>query len=253
MMIPNERRRQIMDIVEKKQTVSINELVGTLNVSHMTVRRDIAMLEESGKVIAVSGGVQCIQPLYRERTHAQKAQTEIKQKQAIGKCAAAMIPPNATIYLDAGTTCLQIAEHLDERDDLLIITNDFYIANHLIQYNRSRVYHTGGKVDVDNASCVGQAAAQMLQTVNIDMAFISTSSWNTDGISTPSEDKVIVKQMAVDSAAKAVLVSDHTKFGRVAAFNVLPLSAFTRIITDKAFDEQKAEELTAQGCALQRV
>lgn len=252
-MIPFERRSQILEIVHTRQTVSISELAQELDVSHMTVRRDIARLANEGKVMAVSGGVQALKPLHQEPPHGQKALTEIKQKEAIGQYAASLVPPDAVIYLDAGTTCLKIAEHLTGRDDLLIITNDFYIANQLIQANHPRCYHTGGKIDCDNYSCVGSAAAAMLQTMNIDIAFISSSSWDQKGISTPSEEKVMVKKAACKAANKVILASDASKYGRIAAFNILPLSAFDLIVTDAGFDKTQVAEIENLGCQIIRV
>ncbi|MBN9780993.1 DeoR family transcriptional regulator [Vibrio parahaemolyticus] len=252
-MIPHKRQLAILATIEEKDIVSVADLAEQFNVSHMTIRRDIAKLESVGKVVTVTGGVKRVQPLYFELTHEQKSEVMKSEKEAIGVYAAGIIPKNSVVYLDAGTTCLAIAHCLNDRDDLLVITNDFCIVNHLIRYFPGRLYHTGGKINHENSSSVGNSAATLIKTMNIDLAFISSSSWHKQGISTPSEDKVIVKQSVVDVSMRNILVSDHSKYGKVAAFNVLPLHVFDLIITDTGFSSENESELKEMGISLVKV
>ncbi|MEZ8321430.1 DeoR family transcriptional regulator, partial [Vibrio splendidus] len=124
-MIPAERQRTILSLLSHQEVISISELVEQLDVSHMTIRRDIVKLEASGKVVSVSGGVQLAQALHRELSHDAKVEQQANEKVQIGKLAAQLIEKDATVYLDAGTTSLEIAHQLATREDLLIITNDF--------------------------------------------------------------------------------------------------------------------------------
>ncbi|EGU41911.1 DeoR/GlpR family DNA-binding transcription regulator [Vibrio splendidus] len=246
-MIPAERQRTILSLLSHQEVISISELTEHLDVSHMTIRRDIVKLESSGKVISVSGGVQLAQALHSELSHDAKAEQQALEKAQIGKVAASLISPEATIYLDAGTTSLEIAHQLAGRDDLLIITNDFSIAAYLMNHTRCEIYHTGGKVDRDNQSSVGGKVAEFLNGVNIDVAFISSSSWNLKGLSTPNENKVSVKQAIVRAAQTNYLISDSTKYGRVASFHALDLEELNGIITDSNLSASVIEELKDKG------
>lgn len=231
-MIPVERHQEILTLVAERGAISIAELTERLGVSHMTIRRDVQKLEQQGALLSVSGGVQSPERLASEPSHRDKESMFSRQKAAIGQLAAQQIPPNSCIYLDAGTTTLALARHLAEREDLLVVTNDFVIANYLMESGRCNIIHTGGTVCRENRSCVGEAAAAALRNLFIDLAFISASSWSMRGLSTPSEDKVAVKKAIVEASRKRILLCDTSKYGKIATYLALPMQVFDTIITD---------------------
>lgn len=251
-MIPIERQRLIITLLNQQSVISINELTQQLGVSHMTVRRDIAKLEADGRVMSVSGGVQLAELLHIELPHDDKINQQSEEKIQIGQYAATLIRPHSTIYLDAGTTTLEIAHHLQPNQGLTVITNDFAIAAYLVAHSDCLLYHTGGKVDRFNQSCVGDKAVNLLREMNIDQAFVSTSSWNLRGISTPSEDKVLVKKAIIASAQHNYLVSDSSKYGRVATFHALDMDSFDTIITDTDFPLHCAQDFIERGIEVVR-
>lgn len=246
-MIPAERQRTILSLLSHQEVISISELVEQLDVSHMTIRRDIVKLEASGKVVSVSGGVQLAQALHRELSHDAKVEQQANEKVQIGKLAAQLIEKDATVYLDAGTTSLEIAHQLATREDLLIITNNFSIAAYLMNHSPCEIYHTGGKVDRENQSSIGGKVAEFLAGMNIDIAFISSSSWSLKGLSTPNENKVLVKKAIVKSAQTNYLISDSTKYGRVASFHALDMESLDGVITDTNLPSSVIEELNDKG------
>lgn len=231
-MIPAERQKRILSLVQQQKIISINSLTELFNVSHMTIRRDIRKLEEEGKILAVSGGIQALERLASEPDRNDKSMLYHYQKQQIGFKAAQLIPEHATVYLDAGTTTLEIAHCICDRQDLLVITNDFVITELLSDFGECELIHTGGFVNKNNHSSVGELAAQFLRNIAIDIAFISTSSWNLKGLTTPDENKIPVKRAITQSARRSILVSDSSKYGKVATFFIFPLTAFDQIITD---------------------
>ena len=231
-MIPAERQQRLLTLVTEYDLISIAELVEIMQVSHMTVRRDIQKLEEQGKVVSVSGGVQLLQRLFSEPTHDDKSLLFQLQKQAIGEKATQLIGNSKTIYLDAGTTTLEIAHQIAKCNDLLVITNDFVIANFLIKEGHCELIHTGGYVCKENYSSVGELSAQFLRNISIDIAFVSTSSWNLKGLTTPDEKKLAVKRAIVESSKKNILVTDSSKYGKVATFWIYGLDVFDTIVTD---------------------
>lgn len=242
-MIPLERQRQILQFINSNGIASINFLAEKLNVSHMTIRRDIQKLEEEGKVASVSGGVQSLERLIIELPHNDKSLLFHDQKRAIGLAAAKLIPPNRTIYLDAGTTTLEIAHQIAEREDLLIVTNDFVIANFLSNSGKSELIHIGGSVCKENFSTKGTLAAEFLRNLSIDIAFVSTSSWNLKGLTTPNENKIPVKKAIIEASKKNILVTDSSKYGKFATFFVYPLTVFDQILCDNALVENAQEAI----------
>jgi DeoR/GlpR family transcriptional regulator of sugar metabolism len=244
-LIPVERHQQILALVADRGVVSIAELTERLGVSHMTIRRDVQKLEEQGAVLSVSGGVRSADRLAAEPSHLTKSALYNDEKRAIGRTAARHIPRNSCIYLDAGTTTLALAREVVDRDDLLVVTNDFMVANLLMEASQCRVIHTGGTVCRENRSCVGESAARSLRHLAIDIAFISASCWGPRGLFTPDEDKVTVKQAVSEVSSKRVLLSDSSKYNRIATFLALPLERFDVVVTDKKLSEAGRELLSA--------
>lgn len=249
-MIPAERQTLILARLTGRGVLSIAELTGLLGVSHMTVRRDIQQLERAGRVMSVAGGICLPERISFEPSHAVKATVAHAEKAAIGRMAASMVPEGAVVYLDAGTTTLEIAQHIAPRDDIAVVTNDFVIGALLTRESRCRLYHTGGQVERENQSCVGEPAAEAIRRFNFDIAFISTSSFGLRGVSTPSENKVAVKRAIAQSATRSILVTDSSKYGLVGTFNAVPLEALSAIVTDAGLPESVRAEIGKRGIAL---
>ena len=207
-------------------------------------------MDAQGAVLSVSGGVHSADRLAAEPSHLTKSALYNEEKRAIGRTAARQIPRNSCIYLDAGTTTLALAREVVDRDDLLVVTNDFMVANLLMEASQCRVIHTGGTVCRENRSWVGESAARSLRHLAIDIAFISASCWGPRGLFTPDEDKVMVKQAVSEVSSKRVLLSDSSKYNRIATFLALPLESFDRVVTDTHLSESARELLSAESCEL---
>ena len=251
-MIPAERRQIILGMIAEKSVVSIAELIDRLNVSHMTIRRDLQKLEQQGAVTLVSGGVQLSGRVAHEPSHQMKTALAMKQKTAIGKLAASLIQPGSCIYLDAGTTTLALARAILDRNDLQVVTNDFEITQLLIDASQCGVIHTGGTLCRENRSCVGESAARTLRHLAIDTAFISASGWDSRGIFTPDENKVTVKETVSQVSARSILLCDSSKYNQVATFMALPLTRFTTIITDRHLSDAAASHIARHACEVLR-
>ncbi|REF27081.1 DeoR family transcriptional regulator [Xenorhabdus cabanillasii] len=250
-MSPTERRDFIYRHLHEHRTVSISILVELLNVSHMTVRRDIRALEDEGKVISISGGVQLNDSLRQELPWSEKALINHTYKRLLGRYAASLVKDGQIVYLDAGTTTFEIAQVLAERFNLTIVTNDFSITQYLMNKPQLNLFHTGGQVDKRNYSCVGNTAAMVLRTLNIDIAFISTSSWDLKhGISTPHEEKVFVKQTILEIARRKILISDSSKYGKYGMFHICSLSDLNDIVCDGQLPISEQEKLQENGLKL---
>ncbi len=246
-MIPAQRQQTILDLLARQEIVSIAELTDALGVSHMTVRRDIQTLEQDGHVITVSGGVRLAEYIDSEPSRKVKKTLQSVEKALIAEAAAQLVTPNATIYLDAGTTCLAIAIQLAQREDITVVSNDFAVVSYLIENSRCKLYHTGGNVLRQNESCVGESAARFIASLNIGIGFISASSWDMNYISTPTESKVPVKQAVVAASSRRVLISDSTKYGKIGFFKAVPMSDIDIVITDSGLDPHVRKTMTAQG------
>lgn len=256
-MIPAERQQCIREALDLKGMVSIVDMAEQLGVSQMTVRRDMQALESQGHAALVSGGARRVGRIASELSLAEKRHLQSAEKTAIARKAATLVRPGMAIYFDAGTTCLAVAEEItarpELRDSILAVTNDFTIVAHLMLNAACRLYHTGGEVLRDNKSCIGETTATVISRLNLDLAFLSTSSWNADWISTPNEAKIAVKLATVKASRRTILVSDSTKFGRLGFFNIIAPQEMDGIITDTGLPVAAQEQLIRAGIDLMLV
>ncbi len=232
-MIPLERQRAILQLLEKRGTSSIAALTAELGVSHMTVRRDVRRLEEMGRIVSVSGGVSLPVRLALDHAHTVKEGLRQAEKAAIARAAVEHVAAGDVVYLDAGTTTLAVARLLAHRDGLTFVTNDLAIATYLSDRSANPLYLAGGRVDQANLSTEGPTAAGIVAGFNIDVAFMSTPAFDLNGISVPSEPKLAVKRAIRDSSARVILVSDSTKYGKVAALRAVRLTDLDAVISDR--------------------
>lgn len=254
----NSEQRQdfIYRYLHRYNEVTFKKLSSLMNISHMTVRRDSRVLEEEGKVVAIHGGIRLNNLLKLELTYNQKAELNNNIKKTLGKKAADLIESGQTIYLDAGTTLFEVAKAIVKSHylNLTIVTNDFTISHYLMEMPHITLYHTGGLVNSRNYSCVGNSAANFFNAINVDIAFLSSSSWDLErGMSTPDEGKAIVKQAVIKASRRNVLVSDTSKFGKYGMFHICDLKQLDDVITDDHLPDDTQQKLTEQQVMLHLV
>lgn len=250
-MIPDQRRDELLRLLREAKVLSVRELTDTLGVSHMTVRRDIEVLERAGRVHSVPGGVRLASHLGLEPARLEKETVDVPHKSAMARAAAGMVTDDMTVYLDAGTTLLAMVPHLLTRQRLTVVTNDFSTLAEFVGAEHIDVIHTGGLLDHRNRSSVGRLAATTMRQLNVDIAFLSSSSWDAArGITTPHEAKVDVKRAALAVAEHSVLVAGSIKYGLFATHRVAEIGELGTILTDDALPETAAAAIRERGVSL---
>ncbi|QOR70886.1 DeoR/GlpR transcriptional regulator [Ruania alkalisoli] len=250
-MIPDQRREELLRYLRESPILSVRELTERLGVSHMTVRRDIEVLERAGRAYSVPGGVRLAGQLEAEPSRDDKETVDVGHKRAMARAAADLVSDDMTIYLDAGTTILAMVPHIVARQRLTVVTNDFSTLDALVDVETVDVIHVGGLLDHRNRSSVGRLAAATLRSLNVDIAFISSSSWDAvRGVTTPHEAKVDVKRAALDVSAKQVLVAGSVKYGLFATHRVAQLGEFDSVLTDDELPEGAAAAVRDRGTEL---
>ncbi|WP_025132815.1 DeoR/GlpR family DNA-binding transcription regulator [Leucobacter sp. PH1c] len=249
-MIPEERRRQLLAIVTEHGVATIPQLTEQLGVSHMTVRRDIALLEQGGRVVSVSGGIALPSRMVLDASHETKLGLQPIEKREIAALAAALVEPGELVYLDAGTTTLALAQRLAETERVDVVTNDLAVAAAAGASAAAQVHLLGGRLDAPNQATEGAMAAAAVSQFNIGVAFLSASSFDLRGISVPTDAKAVLKRAVVDHAERVYLLTDSTKYGRVAALRAVALTEFDGLITDSRLPETARAHLAELGLEL---
>ncbi|WP_370458066.1 DeoR/GlpR family DNA-binding transcription regulator [Thalassobacillus sp. CUG 92003] len=212
--------------------VDIEEISHQLNVSQMTIRRDLKELESEGKVIRTHGGAISPKSLTEEMSYSSKKSQHNAQKKALAKQAVTLIEEGSTIILDSGTTTLELAKLLKLRSDLTVVTNDIKIANELLD-SPLKVIVTGGELQKGVGALYGSATQQMLNVIHADIFFLGAHAIDKDnGVTAPTFEKSLIKQMMIKAAERTWLLADHSKFDNKAFANVCALSQLEGLITD---------------------
>jgi DeoR/GlpR family transcriptional regulator of sugar metabolism len=251
-LIPEQRREMIVRQLHTHQVLSVHQLTELLGCSHMTVRRDVAALEEKGRVYAIPGGVRIASHQIVEPTHQAKSITEQPQKRGIAAQVARLLKPGMTVYLDAGTTTACLIPQIVGLADMTVITNDFHTAMTLADSPQVTVVHTGGVLDHRNGSSIGPLAAATLRQLVADIAFLSASSWDLErGVTTPSASKVEVKRAAMGIASQRVLLATSAKYGTYGTYRVAGLDEFDLVVTDDTLSEAAVQRMRETGLDLE--
>jgi len=217
-VLAEERFALILDTLEKRRTVTVQELCEALNASESTIRSDLTELARQGRLNKVHGGATLpeSQFLADEPTMAAKEELAVPQKRSIGAAAAALVLPQDFVYLDAGTTTLAMARAITGPAlEARYVTNGIAHARILVQKG-CRVYVPGGVLRPQTEAIVGVNALVALQQYTFTKAFMGANgvSLNT-GFTTPDPEEAAVKAAAVRRAREAWFLLDDSKFGRV--------------------------------------
>lgn len=248
-LIPEQRHQELLRLLRASGVLSIRDLTSALDVSHMTVRRDIAALERTGLVVSVQGGVRLAERAGHAppRERSTRAALEIPRKQAIAERAASLVADDMVVYLDAGTTCQSVVPFLAARSGLTVVTNDLHAALALFG-QPVHIVHTGGEVDPASAAGGGPLAARVIEGINIDLCLLGAGAWDlAHGVTSHSTDKVLLKQAVIRASAAVALLADSTKWGSTERFTVTPLDRLDSVVTDTDLPEEVAARIEEEG------
>ncbi len=238
-MLTEERFQKILKLVEKHKTVSTQRLMDELDISESTVRRDLMMLDEQGKLIKVRGGAMTNSHFStKDDTVSVRKDMNREDKRKIAKYAASLIEPNDFVYLDAGTTTEQMIDFLTERN-VVFVTNAVGHAKKLSQYGYT-VYLPGGEFKAATEAIVGEEAVESLAKYNFTKGFWGTNGASlTEGFSTPDVKEAMVKRASMKRCAKCYILCDSSKFSKVSCVKFAEF-ANADIISTKVTDEAYA-------------
>jgi DeoR family fructose operon transcriptional repressor len=241
-MLPAERHLKIIELISINGSVQVEELAKVLNVSLMTIRRDLEKLKQDGRIDRCHGGA----IIKREVPYTEKRVLETDIKQKLAEQCAKLIKKGNAVYLDAGTTTFEIARAIKDIPALTVVTNDIEIAR-LLMDSTVHLIICGGSIQKSTGSMVGSLANQMMEYMRVDIAFMGAMSIDDQyNVLTPTMDKATMKQTICKNSKEKYLVVDGSKFGRQALIKINHLSDYTGIVTNKKFtieEEKKLKEM----------
>lgn len=231
-MLAHQRQQQILKLVETHRQLSVQELLDELPISSATARRDLAALERRGKVVRVHGGVIHPDSAFGEIPFVQRLESAAAEKRAIAHEAAALVPHRASVFIDSGSTFIELAKILLQRKDLTLYTNSIPVLNHA-RRAEATVISIGGEVKPVSEALVGSLALDWLRHLRFDLAFIGcTGISRSEGPSSTAINEAVVKQQAMSRSRRSILLADSTKWEKPSSVTLAPWSVFESWITD---------------------
>jgi len=231
-MLKTKRIERIQDYHFEHQTVSLDELTTVFNVSKNTIRRDVQQLVDGGKIKKVYGGVAIDHaPAPLESFNKRQTRNQ-EQKEAIAKAAADLVEDGDIIYIDSGTTTLEMVEYLQPKQ-VTVITNNLDFITHSLPYSNLNVISTGGVVNRETKSFVSFKNTDLLKAYNINKAFMASTGISIEnGVTHSSPLESEIKQTVVKRSSKVYLLVDQHKFDKYALITYCGLNEIDYIITN---------------------
>ncbi len=241
-MITENRHQLILEILERQKSITVQQLSEQLNVSGSTIRRDLASLDSQGRLKKVHGGAAFIEQrsyLAKEPDMLTKEGLYIREKESIGYLAASLIQKDDLVYVDAGSTTLQLVNAIS--GDALEAT---YVTNGLahtrvLARKGCTVYVPSGRIKPTTEAIIGTAVLNSLRWYNFTKAFMGTNGISIErGFTTPGIEEAELKAAAIKSSYECWILADQSKFGNICAAcfcDLIKASIITNHLPDRTY------------------
>src|SRR5947207_7856179 len=204
--------RQVLQMLESRDSVAVTELSEVFGVSEVTVRSDLAALARQGLVARVRGGARAVPQGQSEAGFDLRLRLEVARKRGIARAAAALVGEGEAIALDASTTAYYLALELRAKRELVVVTNGLLVATALADAPGVTVLVTGGTLRLSAMSLVGDLGADVLRATRINKGFLGARGLSLErGLMDLNPDEVRIKQEMADACERVIGILDGTK------------------------------------------
>ncbi len=237
----NQRHKLIIKLLNEQGSITVNELVALTNASESSIRRDLVELDQKGYLKRVHGGATLLPKIttMEEDPLSKRQQLNSLEKQMIAKYAASLINNDDVVYLDAGSTTLEMIEYLQAKE-ARYVTNGLMQAQQLTMKG-FHVYCLGGEIRNITGACVGANAMKVLNKYTFSKGFFGTNGIDlNNGFTTADSEEAAIKELGISKCQQAYVLADHSKFDKVYHVSFADLHEAV-IISDRCNEGYKQE------------
>ncbi len=256
-MLPGERRNRILELLIINRAITVKELCDSLETSEATIRRDLTIMEEEGKLERTHGGAVLNTDVFldNEEIYRKKEQMHSSEKAAIAAKAFEFIEDNDSIILDSGTTTLELAKLIGKSNvKITVITNSTTFSSLLVNNPNLELILLGGKVRLKTLAVVGNTANEMLKRLRVNKAFMAVNGISAEeGLMTPDLEEAEIKRTMINSAMERFVMADYSKFKRLAMCKIVPVTMIDYVITDTRVEQGVIEKFEQNDVKVIRV
>jgi len=245
-----ERRMGIIQYVNQKKRASVSELAEHFNVTEVTIRRDLILLEQEQRLVRTHGGAMSglDRSIWQITNLSSRLENFAEEKRRIAEYVATLIKDGESLFIDSGSTALLVAQSLLSHRRLMVVTNSPTIAQTLASVNDNKVIIVGGEFEKTTDSIIGTSCEDNLQRYRTDKAIIGISGiLIPDGYFAAEPQEASIKRIMADNAKYSICISDSSKIGTTAFSFVHARKTIDLLVTDTNIKEQDANSLRKHG------
>jgi DeoR/GlpR family transcriptional regulator of sugar metabolism len=247
-MSVDTRRGRILELLMQKGKVKVIELSKLFGISEVTIRNDLAELDEAGLLERIHGGAVRTHKAYYNLSFHERLKTNEPEKRKIAAACASMIADGDTIMINSGTTTLFTVQELRNVKNLTIVTNSVSIAQEAVNYDKVNVILLGGIFDVQYQFTYGDDTLNQLRKYKADKLILSADGISADeGITTYHHLETEVNRQMISRVNKTIVVADYTKIGRESFAYIDSIEKVDYLITDSNASSNEVEMLREYG------
>ncbi len=253
-MLKKERQREILKVVETTGKAEVDALAVRFEVTEMTIRRDLGELEKRGLLERVHGGA-LIQNDRRgsESPVYDRLLERLEIKRRIGQAAAGLIKDGEKIFLGSGSTTMAVAEALANHRNLTVYTNALNVADALFHYP-VKVIIIGGSLRRTELSLIGDLTEKSIQGIRVDKVIIGIRGIDpVKGLTSDHMEELLTDQAILSISKTIIVVADQSKIGRVAAIRTAPITAISKLVTNKEGQKDVLQAIHQMGVEILEV
>jgi DeoR family transcriptional regulator, aga operon transcriptional repressor len=243
-----DRHLHIITKLRKEGNVKVLDLCSELNVSSVTIRKDLKLLEDKHLLFRTHGGGTMSNPYTADKPVKEKEKIQSGEKLNIGEAAANLVEPNDCILIASGTTVLSLAKNIYPRGSLTVITAALNVAMELIRHPEIEVIQLGGILRKSSSSVTGNYAEKILEDFSCSKLFLGVDGIDLEfGLTTTNMMEAQLNKKMIKAAQKTIVLADSTKFGKRGFGKICGLEDIEQIITDSGISDHMVETLKGMG------
>ncbi|OMP75990.1 transcriptional regulator [[Flexibacter] sp. ATCC 35208] len=244
----SQRHAYILERLQAEGNVRVADLFEALDVSAVTIRKDLKMLEDKKLLFRTHGNISRANPYTKDRNVNEKENILADQKILIGKRAAEMIEPDDAIIIASGTTVLQVAKAIPPELRVTVLTSAMNISMALLDKPNIEIVQLGGIVRKTSTSVTGTYAEGILDHFTCSKLFLGVDGIDMEqGCTTSNMMEALLNKAMIRTAQKTIIVTDSSKFGKRGFGKICPLGDIDQIITDDGISPAMMRDLENMG------
>lgn len=246
-MAKQARWNEILNLAREKESISVKELCKELKASEATIRRDLQEMEDLNLLTRYHGGAKIDQSQFNEPSMVIKSSRYKEEKKRIGLTAASLIKDNQMIYIDAGSTTYEIIPFIKAKNITVVTPGIPHMG--LLGQSGINTIVLGGQLYWSTQAIIGKTAADQLESLFFDIAFIGANGiYEKSGFFTSNELEAMTKSKAIEHSQICYVVADSTKFNQLRSAKFASLDEAIIITNDVSdFNCKKIKYLLTDG------